>query len=267
MSTKVSSSLVAAPHRRDRHSLRLSRSLIAPAMFLVAGLLIEYIVRHFGIASYILPAPSAIITRLVQDLVTGELLPHIALTLSEVLVGFAFALVCGVAIGTAVALSPIVEATVMPLLLAIQTIPKIAIAPLFLIWFGFGMPAKAVTAGLLGFYPILINVIAGLKSVDERRLLLMRGLRASSLQTFTKARLPSMLPLLFAGMETGIVFAVLGALVGEFISASEGLGAVVLQRQASMDVAGVFSALICLSLMSMTLNYIVRATKRYIVFW
>lgn len=259
---------VAQPKaRRAWSGASLPRGFYAPISFLILTILLEIVIREWNVASYILPPPSAIAARFVEDIRSGDIVWHFGLTLSEVLIGFACALLAGVAIGTAIALIPLVESIVLPYLLAIQTIPKIAIAPLFLIWFGFGLQAKVVSAALLAFFPILVNVISGLKDVDERRILLMRALHAKPHQVFFKMRLPSMLPYLFAGMETGVVFAVLGALVGEFIGGSVGLGAVIIQRQASMDVAGVFSVLICLSCLGMGLNYLVRYAKRRFVSW
>jgi NitT/TauT family transport system permease protein len=161
----------------------------------------------------------------------------------------------------------VVERIVYPYVLALQTIPKVAIAPLMIIWVGFGIQSKIVTAGLIAFFPILVNVIVGLKTVEPRRILLMRALKANGWQTFVKVRLPSMLPYLFAGFEVGIIFAIIGAIVGEFLGSSRGLGSLVIQRQAAIDVAGVFSILFYLSVMGIALNLILRSIAKRYAFW
>jgi NitT/TauT family transport system permease protein len=208
-----------------------------------------------------------VLTYFYRDVASGVLVPHLRVTFLEVVTGFAFAAALGIATGSAIALIRPVELILYPYVLGVQTIPKIAIAPLLLIWFGYGMQSKVITAGMIAFFPILVNVIAGLRTIDVRRLTLMRSLKASSLQTFLKVRLPNMLPYLFAGFEVGIIFAIIGAIVGEFIGASEGLGSVIIQRQASADVAGVFSVLIWLSLMGVCLNLVIRFFARRYTFW
>jgi NitT/TauT family transport system permease protein len=172
-----------------------------------------------------------------------------------------------VGLGCAIGLVPVVERIVYPYVLALQTIPKVALAPLMIIWVGFGIQSKIVTAGLIAFFPVLVNVVAGLKTVEPRRVLLMRALKASPWQTFIKVRLPSMLPYLFAGLEVGIIFAVIGAIVGEFLGSSRGLGSLVIQRQAAIDVAGVFSILVYLSAMGIALNLILRSVAKRYAFW
>lgn len=122
-------------------------------------------------------------------------------------------------------------------------------------------------AALIAFFPILVNVIAGLKTTDARRVLLMKALRASPLQIYMKVRLPSMLPYLFAGLEVGIVFSLIGAIVGEFVGASVGLGSLIIQRQAVVDVAGVFSVLAYLSLMGLAMSLAVKLVANRMTFW
>jgi NitT/TauT family transport system permease protein len=227
----------------------------------------ELTVRALDVPKYILPPPSAVVIKVYQDLITGTIVPHFTVTLSEVVFGFLIAAVLGLALGSAVALLPVFEKTIYPLILAMQTVPKIALAPLFLIWFGYGVQSKIITAALIALFPILVNVVAGMRAIDQRRILLMRSLGASAVSVFFKARLPSMLPHLFAGLEVGIIFAVMGAIVGEFIGASTGLGSLIVQRQASVDVAGVFSVLVYLSFMGVVLHAVLRAFTSRFAFW
>jgi NitT/TauT family transport system permease protein len=227
----------------------------------------ELLVRLLGVASFVLPAPSTIIERFAGDVVDPGIWWNFAVTLVEVVAGFALAASLGLVIGTAVALVPVIEKVVYPYVLALQMVPKVAIAPLLIIWAGFGIQSKIVTAALVAFFPILVNVIAGLKTVDGKQILLMRSLKASWWRTFTAVRLPGMLPYFFAGLEIGVAFATIGAVVGEFIGASVGLGMLIVERQSAIDVAGVFSILIFLAFMGVVLNLILRFVAARFVFW
>jgi NitT/TauT family transport system permease protein len=227
----------------------------------------EGAVRYWDVPQFVLPPPTTVVARLAADFTSGVLIGHFVTTLIEVVLGFVLAAVLGVGLGCAIGLVPAVERIVYPYVLALQTIPKVALAPLMIIWVGFGIQSKIVTAGLIAFFPILVNVVAGIKTVDPRRILLMRALKASPWQTFLKVRLPSMLPYLFAGFEVGIIFAIIGAIVGEFLGSARGLGSLVIQRQAAIDVAGVFSVLFYLSVMGIALNLILRSIARRYAFW
>jgi NitT/TauT family transport system permease protein len=227
----------------------------------------EAAVRFWEVPQFVLPPPTEVLKRLVADLTSGAVIGHFTTTLVEVVLGFVLAAILGVGLGCAIGLVPAVERIVYPYVLALQTIPKVALAPLMIIWVGFGIQSKIVTAGLIAFFPILVNVVAGIKTVEPRRILLMRALKASPWQTFIKVRLPSMLPYLFAGFEVGIIFAVIGAIVGEFLGSSHGLGSLVIQRQAAIDVAGVFSVLFYLSVMGIALNLILRVIAKRYAFW
>lgn len=223
--------------------------------------------ENAGFPEFILPRPSSIFVKLLTDFRSGLIFPHLWTTFVEVIAGFAFATLLGITLGSAIALMPLVEKIVYPYVLALQTVPKVAVAPLFLIWFGFGIQSKIITAGLISFFPILVNVTAGLKTVEPRRLLLMRALKASAWETFVKVRFPGMLPYLFAGLEVGIIFSVIGAIVAEFVGASQGMGSLIVQRQSAVDVAGVFSVLIYLSIMGLLMNAALKALTRRYAFW
>ncbi|MGV6874071.1 ABC transporter permease [Pseudochelatococcus sp. B33] len=251
----------------DMERLLANDTLMACLALLVFMALWEASVILFNVQPYILPAPSAIAGRVIEDLTAGHILRHFPITFLEVCLAFVLASVTGLIAGTAIALVPIVERTVFPLILSIQTVPKVAIAPLFLIWFGFGIQSKIITGALIAFFPILINIVAGLKAVDGQQLLLMRALRATPSQTFFKLRLPSMLPYLFAGLQIGLVFAVIGVIVGEFVGATRGLGVLIIIRQGTIDVAGMFSVLIYLSFMGVALSAILRRVARRYTFW
>jgi NitT/TauT family transport system permease protein len=227
----------------------------------------EASLRLFDVPQFILPAPSEIVERIVKDAVSGLIFVHVEVTVLETLFGFLLAAILGIGLGCAVGLVPRFERIVYPYILALQTIPKVAVAPLMIIWVGYGIQSKVLTAGLIAFFPILVNVVVGLKTVEPRMLLLMRALKAGHLQTFIKVRLPSMLPYLFAGLETAIIFAVIGAIVGEFIGSSQGLGSLIIQRQAAIDVPGVFSVLFYLSAIGIAFDAVLRGIARRYAFW
>jgi NitT/TauT family transport system permease protein len=237
--------------------------------FAMGGFLViwEVLVRWLGVPAFILATPSQIAVVVAQDAMSGVLVHHFLVTLQEVVVGFGIAAVAGLLIGTAVALVPLINRTLYPMLLTLQTIPKIALAPLFLIWFGFGITSKIVTVAVIVFFPIMVNVIAGINTVEPRRILLMKALGATPLQTYWKVRFPSMLPYFFAGLEIAIIFAVTGAIVAEFIGASVGLGSMIIQRQSTSYVAGVFSILFYLTVMGLSLNAILRAVGNRMCAW
>jgi NitT/TauT family transport system permease protein len=241
--------------------------LVIAAVTAVLLVIWEAAVRFWQVPQFVLPPPSDVLRRIAADFTDGVLIGHFITTLVEVLAGFALAVALGMGLGCAIGLVPVVERIVYPYVLALQTVPKVALAPLMIIWVGFGIQSKIVTAGLIAFFPVLVNVVAGLKTVEPRRVLLMRALKASPWQTFIKVRLPSMLPYLFAGLEVGIIFAVIGAIVGEFLGSSRGLGSLVIQRQAAIDVAGVFSVLVYLSVMGIVLNLILRGIAKRYAFW
>jgi NitT/TauT family transport system permease protein len=160
-----------------------------------------------------------------------------------------------------------VEQTIYPYVVALQTLPKIAIAPLIIVWFGFGISSKVVIAAMVGFFPVLVNVIVGLKTIDQSKLDLMRSLNATRWQTFRLVKFPNALPFVFAGLDIAIVFSVLGAIVGEFVGAQRGLGNLILQFNFSLDIAGVFAVLILLSVMGVALHLIMQAIQRRVIFW
>ena len=238
----------------------------------IAGLAVflgvwEGSLRLFAVPQYILPTPIEIIERIIADAASGLIFNHLLITVLETVLGFILAAVLGIGLGCALGLAPRFERIVYPYILALQTIPKVAVAPLMIIWVGYGMQSKVLVAGLIAFFPILVNVMVGLKTVEPRMLLLMRALKAGHLQTFVKVRLPSMLPYLFAGLETAIIFAIIGAIVGEFIGASQGLGSLIIQRQASIDVPGVFSVLFYLSAVGIVLDFALRGIAHRYAFW
>jgi NitT/TauT family transport system permease protein len=260
----------SAPSAKPAMALRLRRSLKArpellliPALFVVLMLLWEGIIRYFAVPIYIMPAPSNI----AQALINIHFLDNALYTLGEALSGFLLAAVSGMVLGGLIAQFPLVEKTLYPYLIAIQTTPKVAIAPLFIMWFGFGMTSKVIIAATIAFFPILVNVISGLRSTDPARLELMRSLRATRWQIFIMVRLPGALPMIFAGLNIAIIFSILGAIVGEFLGSRQGLGNAIMQMNVNLDTAGVFATLFVLSAIGVCLHLIMRFLQRKALFW
>jgi NitT/TauT family transport system permease protein len=241
--------------------------VLIPLVFVLFVALWEWVVRAWNVPNFLVPAPSTVAGALGRGVRTGLYLTNFWITLFEALVGFVIAAVAGIVLGAIIAQFRLVERTFYPYLVALQTLPKIAIAPLIIVWFGFGISSKVIIAGTVAFFPVLVNVIVGLKTVDAATLDLMRSLRASRWQTFRLVTFPNALPFVFAGLDIAIVFSVLGAIVGEFVGSQKGLGNLILQFNFSLDVAGVFAVLILLSVMGVALHLVMQAVQRHVIFW
>ena len=255
----------AAPRR-----LRLGgRAQLVVSLLLFVGVMgtWEAAVRLFDIPSLVLPPPSAIAISLAAMLQSPQMVRHIGVTAFEVIGGFAFGGGAGFVLGCLIGRYPVLERTVYPYVVAFQTVPKVAIAPLIIIWFGFGLSSKIVTAATICFFPVIANTLVGLRVTPAEQVEMMAAFMASRGQIFWKARLPHALPYIFTGLDIGIVLSVIGAIVGEFVGAQAGLGYMILQRQFSMDIAGVFAILVILSAFGMALHEIMRWLQRRVVFW
>lgn len=238
-----------------------------PLLFIVVVGTWEAVIRIFEVPPYVVPAPSAIWQSLVRGISSGLFISNGLVTLSEALLGFLGAAILAIVLGSVIAQSRFVENVLYPYLIAIQTTPKVAIAPLFIIWFGFGISSKIIVAGIIAFFPILVNVITGLRSTDPQRIELMRSLRATRWQIFRMVMLPSALPMIFAGLQVAIIFSLLGAIVGEFVGSRAGLGNLIMQMNINLDTAGVFAVLVCLSSIGITLHLIMRWVQKKLLFW
>jgi NitT/TauT family transport system permease protein len=223
--------------------------------------------RVFDISPLILPAPFAIAARLHVFVGSGTIWPHLWATVVEIVSGFVFGVIAGLVIGAVISLIPVVERLVYPYLVALQTLPKVAIAPLFIIWFGYGLTSKIVITALVCFFPILVSVVAGFHSTDRDQLDMMKAFGATKWQTLVRLRIPSALVLIFAGLEIAAVLAVIGAIVGEFVGAQVGLGYLIVALNFSLDVPGVFAVLIVLSAIGLLMHGAMRYAARRYIFW
>jgi NitT/TauT family transport system permease protein len=237
------------------------------AVFCASILLGELIVRALDVPTYILPAPSRVAIALWRGFATGLYQKHLLHTLTETLLGFLLGSVIGFSLGAAVALNRYVEYFLYPYIIMFQSVPKVALAPLIVVWFGLGLQSQVVSAGLIACFPLLVNTIAGLRSADEDRINLMRSLAASRSQVFWMLQLPSALPFIMAGLEVAMIFALIGAIVAEFVGAEAGLGMLIQSMNFNMDVAGQFSVLLILSLVGLLLNRCILMIRHRILFW
>ncbi len=246
---------------------RLSGRLVSPLFAVVLIAYWELHVHIFDVDALLLPPPSKIAVAFWNGMASGLFLSHFATTVFRALSGFAIAAVFGVALGTLICQFRIVERTVYPWIVALQTVPKIAIAPLILVWCGYGSLSKIVTATLVAFFPVLVNTIIGLRGCDQGKLDLMRSLKASRWQTFRMVELPNALPFIFAGLSVAVVFSILGALVGEFVGSKDGIGFLILDANYQLNIPRVFALLILLALYGIGCHLLLQLAHRRLVFW
>ena len=237
-----------------------------PVVFVVAVLLVWWLVTAMKwVKPFIIPSPGDTWAAFSNN--AAYLAQHTWVTTYETLVGFVIAVIVGLFVAVIMVYSRGLEQTLYPVILFAQVIPKIAIAPLFIVWLGFGMEPKILVAVLMAFFPVVISGLAGLRSVDPEILQLTSTMGAGRWRTFTKVRLPAALPELLSGLKVAATLAVTGAVVGEFVGANEGLGYVILQANGNLDTAMLFAALIIMSLMGVLLFAIIQIAEKFLIPW
>lgn len=219
------------------------------------------------VSAIILPPLSKVTIALITLVQQDFFLRHFTVTLREILIGFVLGTLIGFAIGTALAIWPTVKRITYPFVVGFQAIPKIVFAPLFIAWFGFGETSKVVMAVVIAFFPVLINTLVGLESVPEDARRLMRSIRATQLQTFYKVSLPHALPVIFAGVKAALTFAVIGAIVGEFVGASEGLGYLVDLYNHQLRIDRVFAVITILAAIGAGGYFLLEWLDEKLIFW
>lgn len=244
-----------------------SRMLLIPVS-LAAGLLLWYTATRFGgFPAFILPPPGLVLERLLQVTVDGSLLRHTLYTLAEVTLGLILGVAAATSTGYLLAKSPAVERLLSPYVVASQSVPVVAIAPLLVIWFGPGMLSKVLVCALIVFFPVLVNTIVGLRGVPEELRDLMRSLQASRGQVFNKLEVPAALPVFLGGLRIGATLAVIGAVVGEFVGADRGLGFMINRARGQYDTALVFVAILSLVFLALSLYGIVVLVEAKLLTW
>ena len=225
----------------------------------------ELAARAGWVEDYLLPAPSEVARALVED--RDLLLEDAWVTGQEVLLGFALALVAGVAIAVALHLSTLARRTVYPLVIASQAVPIVVIAPILVIWFGFGMTPKLIVIGLICFFPIAVNTLDGLRAVDPAQQKMLRTLGAGRWALLRRLELPAALPYLFSGAKIAVAVAVIGAVFGELVGSDAGLGHAIQVGMAQLLTARVFAAVLLLSVMAIALFGLISLAERRAVPW
>jgi NitT/TauT family transport system permease protein len=245
--------------QRKRHA-RL-RNILYP-FGVVVGLVVvwEAGTRVLGVPIFLLPPPSAIAVSFIANL--SLLVFHGWITTAEILLGFALSIVVGIPLALAIFLWPAFSRSILPLLVSSQAMPKVAVAPLFLVWFGFGLLPKILIAFLIAFFPVVINTAVGLASIEPEKIYLARSMGFGAIATFFKIRLPNALPAIFGGLKISITLAVVGAVVGEFVGGDAGLGYLLLVANGSMDTQLLFASIVALTILGVVLFLLIELAER-----
>jgi NitT/TauT family transport system permease protein len=225
----------------------------------------ELLVRVFHVSAMVLPTPTVVLAALWRGLGTGYLWPHLWQTTQELVLGLVSGCAIGFASGVLMGESAFLRRTLMPYVVTSQVVPKLALAPLFIVWFGFGTLPIVVITALICFFPLMENTLTSIQQVDAQRLELFRMLGATRWQTLWRLKIPGGLPGILAGLRVAVVLALVGAVVGEFVGASKGLGALIIASQGMMDTPLMFAALLLITLLGMALYQTTLALERWLL--
>lgn len=267
--TRADEIIVPAPRPQRRSVLDTAGARVAlPLGVLVAAIAAWEISVRSGIVNEItVPAASSTFGALVEIMQTSYFWHATWLTLQETLLGFAIGSTFGLVIGALTGTFKVFRTAIWPFVVAFQNTPRVALAPVFLTWFGFGMTSKVVMAAVICFFPVVINTVAGLASVDDNARTLFRTYGASTPQTFFKLTLPTAAPIAFAGIKTALTLALLGAIVGEFVGASEGLGVLVKEYNFQLEVAKGFAVVVFLAIIGLVLYGLIELVEKRLITW
>jgi NitT/TauT family transport system permease protein len=242
------------------------RDYLPPALVILAFFVVwETAIPVFGIAAYILPPPTDILSEFFR--VPDRLWAHTVVTLGEILVGFGLGTVIGVGLAIAIAQSRVLEKSIYPIIIFLHTVPKLAIAPIFVLWFGFGLMPKIIVVIIVCFFPITVNTIYGLTSVDRNLIDLMHSVSATNWQILMKVRIPNSIPHLFAGLKIAVTLAVIGAIIAEWVGSDQGLGFAILLSSTQLQTKFMFAAITTISLIGVALFYLVSLIERLAMPW
>ena len=225
--------------------------LVTPFLFLLIWHLIAA-----RTTPLILPSPYDVFMRLVSYFINGRVWPHLFMTTQEILAGFVLGSVLGLGFGTLVSESDIARKVIMPYIIVTQALPKFALAPMLVIWFGFGMAPKVIIAALIAFFPLVENTYMGLTTTPQPQLELFRALRASRITTLLKLRIPHAVPAIFSGFRVALMLSLVGAGVAEYVGANQGLGALIIVSQGTLDTELMFVAFVILTVLGLCLDWL-----------
>lgn len=239
------------------------------ALPFIVGFILWEILGRLKIESlrYVIPSPESVVLALLSDITSGEMFMHLQITMTEVFVGLGFAIVSAMMLGVLIGRSSALERTFYPAIVFFQALPKVALAPVWLIVFGFGLGSKIALAAMVSFFPLLVGVIVGMSAIRREEVELLRSLRATQWQIFVKVQLRRAIPSIFGGLEVAVLFALIGAVVGEFVGARGGLGYLIEFRSSRLDLPGIFSPLIALALVGLALDLGTKAIGKRLMHW
>ena len=222
-------------------------------------------VEIWNVPEYVMPSPVDVFPRIVES--RARLLEESWVTIQEIGIGFGLSIVTAIPLGLLLALSETAKRALYPAIVFVQLIPKIAVAPLFLVWFGFGIESKVFLVVLLTYFPLLIASITGFSILDQRQLFLTKSMGASTWQTFRYLRMPSALPVIFAGLKTSATIAATAAIVAEFVGANRGLGYMLLEGTSTLDTEIIFAIIFVLTIIGVSLNYLTEFIEYLVTPW
>lgn len=249
-----------------RSRMRQLADIGYPAIvFIVSVVVWEFGARAGWFPPYVLPAPSSIVARIGD---TADLmLHHAVVTSAEIILGFVLAVIIGVALAALIVFVRTIDKAFYPWLVVVQVIPKVALGPLLVVWLGFGFLPKVLLAFLLSFFPVMISAMVGLRSIDNDLMFLLRSMGADPIKIFRHLQLPSALPGIFGSMKVAITLATVGAIVGEFIGANEGLGYVLVTANGVLDTTLIFVALTWISVLALVFYGAIAVMENMSVHW
>lgn len=246
----------------------IMKTILYPALTALA-LIAAWIVsiEVFNVPNYLVPEPGAVLHALKVGYIDGQYWPHFFFTLKSAVIGYVMGCGLAIVIGTMVAESRTFERFLYPYIVALQSTPKIAIAPLILVWFGFGIESKVVMVALMSFFPMFINTMVGIRQTNASMLNLMQVFSASRTHIFFNVKLPAAAGHIFAGLQISVVLGLIGAVVSEFVSSTQGLGYMIQAASVNMDVATMFACLLSLVAIGLSGTQLIRYLHRKLVFW
>lgn len=252
--------------RLDRFLKSKAAGFILPfSVTLLLFMLWEVLTQVLKIPAYNLPAPSAIVAALINR--SQPLIDNALQTLITTLVGFFLSVIAGVVLGFLIGYSKLAYMILYPILIGFNTIPKVALVPLFALWFGIGTVPAILTAFLLAFFPIAVNVALGLETVEPEMRDVLRSLGASQMEFFQKIGIPHVMPYLFASLKVAVSFAFIGSVISETVASNKGIGYLIISASSSFDVPLAFAGLLMLSAMGVVLYAFFAALEKYVIYW
>lgn len=244
------------------------RPAVVSALLLPTTLILwEALVYWLQVPRIIMPAPSEIGVSLWNNLVSVDFYRHVWVTAIEALFGFALGAIIGFVLGAIIGQSPFLEKVFYPYIIAFETLPKVAFAPLVLVWFGYDMTSKVVITAMISLFPLLANTIVGLRATDQDQIDLFRAFCGSRWAIFWRLRLPNALPYIFVGLNVSLIFSLTGAIIGEFVGSREGLGYLIMMRNQTLNIPSVFSILVVLGALGCFFHYVLHVIQRRVLFW